>query len=118
MFDKRAESLANRYGILDRMEILEHDLMDIPHIVHVEFDISDYPECNQVIMIPKYDIKPQPPYGVPEWDSWSDARHKQIEMILNVCKNHDLYNSGDRIEDYGEHWYIVRSCGKTWKEVQ
>ena len=39
MYDERAERDAKRYGILDRMQALEDDLMQIQGIVNVEFDI-------------------------------------------------------------------------------
>jgi hypothetical protein len=107
MFDKSTEKDAARRGILGRMELLEEALLRIPDIVNVEFDIRDYPEIPYVILIPKYDIR------IDRADYW-EARHSQIERIEAVCRQHDLYPTGDRWEDMGEHWYIVRKCGATW----
>lgn len=110
MLDKRAERDAVRYGILNRMESLESDLLSIPGIVNVEFDIRDHSDgIRQVILIPKYSIDPS--LGIFEW---FDARREQLDAIIAVCKEHGLRSSGDRIEDMGSHWYIVRSCDSSW----
>lgn len=107
MFDKGAEEAAARFGILDRMTALESDLLQIEGISDIDFDLSVYPDCRQVIIVPKYDA------GALDKQYYT-RRHKQLLAILTVCVVHDLRNSGDRIEDYGEHLYIVRDCGATW----
>ena len=107
MYDTRAEQDAQRHGILNRLERLEEDLMRIDDIVHVEFDIRDYPEIPYVILIPKYDIRP-------ERDDYWAARSRQKLRIVAVCNEHDLHPTGDPWEDMGEHWYIVRRCGLSW----
>lgn len=107
MYDKRTEQAAARLGILRRMQRLEEDILAIDDIVCVEFDISNYPEIPYVILIPKYDIR------VDRDDYW-EARHHQCDRIRAVCLEHDLHPTGDRWEDMGEHWYIVRRCGPTW----
>ena len=109
MYDKRAEQDARRYGILDRMQALEDDLTQIPGVVHVEFDIRDFGEIRHVILIPKYDIDVSL-----EPDAYFKARHDQRQAIIDVCKRHGLLSSGDRIEDMGAHWYIVRTCDASW----
>lgn len=107
MYDKRAEQDAKRHGILKRLERLEEDLMQIADIVHIEFDIRDYPEIPYVILIPKYTIKA-------DRDDYWEARDRQKERIRAVCHAHDLHPTNDPWEDMGEHWYIVRRCGPTW----
>lgn len=107
MYDKRAEEHAARCGILERMQCLEDDLLQIPDIVRVEFDLSDYPDIRYVIIVPKYDIRA-------DRDDYWDARDRQKDAIRRVCIAHDLYPTGDAWEDMGEHWYIVRRCGNTW----
>lgn len=107
MYDKRSEELAKRFGILDRMQALEDDLMKIDGIVNIEFDIRDCCEIRHVILIPQYDIDVRR-------EDYFDARRKQLNEIVAVCKAHGLLNSGDRIEDYGAHWYIVRTCDDEW----
>lgn len=107
MYDKRTEQAAARLGILQRMQRLEEDILAIGDIVRVEFDISDYPEIPYVILIPKYNIKP-------DRDDYWEARYRQKEHIRAVCYEHDLHPTDDLWEDMGEHWYIVRRCGPTW----
>jgi len=109
MFDKKAERIARERGILDMMEALEADLMKIEGIVEVPFDLDNYGDDGmyQVILVPKYDI------DVRRGD-YFEARREQRKAIIWTCTKHDLWPTGDRIEDYGEHWYFVRQCGKTW----
>ena len=110
MYDKKAERDARRFGILDKMQALEDDLVKIKGIVRVEFDIRNWADSiRQVILIPKYFIDPALDVA-----PYFDARHAQLESISAVCRTHGLHPSGDCIEDMGEHWYIVRSCGSTW----
>ena len=101
---------AAQFGILDRMQEFEKDLLKIEGISEVDFDIDGFwDNIYQVILIPKYSI----PVSVSDY---YNRRRKQLNEILEVCKKHDLKSSGDTIEDYGEHWYIVRKCGQTWKQ--
>ena len=112
MFDKRAERIAHECGILDRMEALEADLMKIEGIVEVPFDLDNYGDDGmyQVILVPKYDIDVRR-------EDYFAARKQQRIAIIETCLHHDLFPTGDRIEDYGEHWYLVRQCGMTWPRV-
>lgn len=107
MYDKDAEIAAERFGILDRLQALESDLLKIDGISNIEFDIANYREVHQVIIVLKYDA------GAFDKGYYA-RRNRQLIAILTACVIHDLRNSGDRIEDYGEHWYIVRDCGETW----
>ena len=109
MYDKRAEQRAIRCGILGRMQALENDLLKIDGISDIDFDIDTYGDydVSQVILAPRYTIDV-------ERSDYYDARRAQLRQVLDVCENHDLHSSGDRIEDQGEHWYIVRKCGVTW----
>ena len=109
MYDKKAERQAAQFGILDRMISLEEDLLKIEGVSDIDFDIDNYEECQQVILIPRYDVPRGGGTG-----SYYRNRAKQLAEIIQVCENHGLLNSGDRIEDYGEHWYIVRNCGIGW----
>ena len=110
MFDKRADRIAAQCGILDRMEALEADLMKIDGIVEVPADLDGYADLHHVILVPKYDIDVRR-------DDYFEARKQQRQAIIETCLRHDLLPTGDRIEDYGEHWYIVRRCGKTWPKI-
>ena len=113
MFDKRAERIARECGILDRMEALEADLMKIEGIVEVPSDLDSYGDSGMyhVILVPKYDIDVRR-------EDYFEARKRQRQAIIETCMKHDLWPTGDRIEDYGEHWYIVRQCGETWPRVE
>lgn len=106
MYDKRAERQAVEFGILDKMQALEADLLRIEGVSDIDFDIDNYDEIPQVILVPRY--------CVPLDENYYKNRGKQLAQIIQVCENHGLLNSGDRIEDYGEHWYIVRKCGTGW----
>lgn len=108
MYDKRAERDAIRYCILDRIQAFEDDLMKLSGITNVEFDIRDYGDLHQIIFLPRYNI------DVASEDYYS-IRRNLLSGIINTCMAHDLKSSGDAIEDYGESWYIVRSCGKSWR---
>ena len=107
MYDKRTEERAARFGILDRMKALEKDLNAIEDLDCIEFDISDYPEIHHVIIVPRYTIDVRR-------DDYFKARRVQLRSISEVCEKHDLYPTGDRLEDMGSHWYIVRTCGRSW----
>jgi hypothetical protein len=107
MYDKRAESRAAAFGIPDRMQALENALLKIEGISDIDFDIDNYDELPHVILIPRYRVDPAR-------EDYFQARREQRGQILEVCAAHDLYPTGDVIEDYGEHWYIVRRCGPSW----
>lgn len=100
---------AIRRNILDLCESLEKDVLEIDGISSCDFDIRNFPEIPQVILVLEYDIDVNR-------EDYFDARSKQVDSVIEVCKKHDLYYSGDRIEDMGKHWYFVRSCGKAWRE--
>lgn len=107
MYDKRAEQQAAEFGILDKMQALETDLLKIEGVSDIDFDLDYYDEIHQVILIPRYNVPDGP-------GNWFKLRANQLARIVEVCENHGLLNSGDRIEDYGEHWYIVRNCSIGW----
>jgi len=111
MYDKRAERQAAEFGILDKMQQLEADLLKIEGVSDIDFDIDNYDEIPQVILIPRYSVPNGP-------GNWYKRRAIQLARIVQVCENHGLLNSGDRIEDYGEHWYIVRNCGVGWPRLR
>ena len=105
---ERELETAKHFGILDRMEDLEKELRKINHVVEVDFDLNGFwSDINQVIIIPKYDI----PVSL---SNYYDVRREMLKQIIDVANSFGLHNSGDRIEDYGEHLYIVRDCDSTW----
>lgn len=104
---ERDRKAAEHFGILDRLQQLEADLLTIRGITEITFDVDSYDELPEVVVLARYDIPPSV-------EAYFTRRRKQVEEILNTCLKHDLFPSADRIEDYGEHWYIVRRCGKSW----
>ena len=100
---------AKHFGISERMEDLEKELRKIQHVVDVDFDLNGFwSDINQVIIVPKYDI----PVSL---SNYYDVRQEMLKQIVAVANSFGLHNSGDRIEDYGEHLYIVRDCDSTWQ---
>ncbi len=110
MYDKRAEQRAIASGILGKMLALEDDLNQIDGISDIDFDIDTYNPYDRifhVVLVPRYFVDVRR-------DDYFDARAAQLQKVLDVCEKHDLRPSGDRIEDMGQHWYIVRTCGESW----
>lgn len=110
---KKEMETAKHFGILKRMEDLERELLKIEGVGedegYIRFDLSGFwDNLHEVILIPKYYI----PVSAPDY---YEQRRAQLRKILDVCERFDLHETGDRIEDYGEHWYIVRHCGESWK---
>ena len=110
LYDKKAEAQAERFGILDRLQALEDDLLKIEGVSDIDFDIDYYDEIPQIIVIPRYNVPDGP-------GNWFNRRANQLARIVEVCAKHGLYHCGDKIEDYGEHWYIVREPDSTWPRV-
>ena len=107
---------AEQFGILVRCKSFEEDLIKIKDIIPdkfdngIPFDLDGFSSgIYQVIVVPKYDIRPE------RSDYWK-ARRQLCANVLALAEKHDLYPSGDRIEDYGEHFYFVFRCGKSWRK--
>ena len=99
---------ARKFGVLDRIEALERELLNIEHVVEVEFDLDGFwSDIRQVIIVPKYDIDVR-------LENYYEVRREMLQKVLEVAKSFGLGPSGDRIEDYGEHYYIVRQCDSSW----
>ena len=106
---------AEQFGILERCRAFERDLLKIRDVVPdapddgVPFDLGGFLSgIFQVIVVPKYDIRSD------RGDYW-EARQKLRESVTALARKYDLHPSGDRIEDQGEHFYFVFTCGKSWK---
>lgn len=113
----RDAKIAERLGVLERCKAFEEEILKIKDIVPdtrddgVPFDLTGLcDECiSQVIIVPKYDIRSS------RSDYW-DARKQLKDSVIAVAEKYDLYRTGDRIEDYGEHFYFVFCCGQSWKD--
>ena len=77
----------------------------------IPFDLTGFlSNIHQVIIVPKYNIRSD------REDYW-EARKQLRESIITLAEKYDLHPSGDSIEDYGEHFYFVFSCGTSWTEL-
>lgn len=109
---------ANRFGILERCRAFEKALLGIEDIVPdksddgIPFDLSGFlSDIPHVIIVPRYGIRA-------DRDDYWEARKRLKERVIALAKEYDLYRTGDRIEDYGEHFYFVFCCGKVWGQVR
>lgn len=100
---------AQRHGILGRLHALENDLLPIVGVTSIDFDISGFEDdVHQVVILAGYDI----PVTA---HKYYELRSRMLGSIIMTALNHGLNQSGDGIEDYGTHFYIVRNCDDAWK---
>lgn len=106
---ERTIQTAAHLGLLEKLQMLESSILQIPGIPEVDFDIDGFLDnIPEVIMIPRYSI----PASDPEYYK---NRRALLVSILQAAAAHDLTRTEDRIEDMGEHFYIVTRGGDTWK---
>lgn len=111
MKQNRHAQTAERYGIRARLESLEADLLKTPGLVYVEFDLDSLIDnIPYIIILAGYDIDVSRP-------DYFQARGAVRRAIIETCAAHDLYPTGDAIEDYGQHFYLVRRQGESWKPL-
>jgi hypothetical protein len=111
MKNNRHLHTAEIFGIKEQCEKLERELLAIDGVTDIDIDLDGfYDDLGQVIFLARYEIPSEEPY-----DSWFFKYTRIKTEIIEICKNNDLYPSGDRIEDYGAHFYLVRQCGKEWR---
>ena len=96
--------IAERYGITEKCASLERDLLSIDGVTSVEFDLNGFlDDIHQVIVLVGYDFH-------------IVTRKLRLAVdVVNTAYLHGLEESGDRIEDYGEHLYLVFNCGPSWR---
>lgn len=107
---------AEQFGILERCQAFEKELLQIKDIVPdtsddgIPFDLNGFlSNIFQVIIVPKYDIRA-------DRDDYWEARKQLKESVIALAGRYDLYRTEDSIEDQGAHFYFVFRCGKTWRE--
>lgn len=106
---ERTIKTAEQFSILNKVENLEKDLMAVDGVADVEFDLDGfYDNMNQVIVLTKYNIQGSA-------GKYFKKRRQLLCDVQDVAYTHDLRRTGDRIEDYGEHFYFVFTCGDKWK---
>lgn len=104
----RTIKTAERFDILAKVEKLEAELLKVDGVIEVDFDIDGfYDDIRHVIFLTKYDI----PVTL---ENYFEARKNLIRNVLEVAKNNGLKRTEDSIEDYGEWFYFVTSCGDRW----
>ena len=103
---------AQKYGIYDKVKNLEDELLEIEGVIYdqsangVDIDLDGFHDLQQVIIVPAYKIDVT-------LEDYFTKRGEMLHKIIEVCGKLGLTSSGDRIEDYGAHYYIVRNCN--WK---
>lgn len=102
--NEETTQIAERCGIAEKCALLEHDLLGIDGVTSVEFDLNGFLDgIHQVIALVGYDYHKIR-------SAWSVAG----KIVEKALLHHDLHDSGDLIEDYGEHLYFVFDCGPSW----
>ena len=104
---ERTIKAAEHFGIREKLETLEAEILKFSFVPDVDFDVDNYDVIPHVILVPHYVI----PVDDPRYFS---LRQNTLSNVLITCARFDLWPSGDPIEDMGEHWYIVRKIGGTW----
>lgn len=110
----REKQTAERFGILDRLTAFEQAILTIPGIIgsDVDMDLNGfYDGIRQVVIVPGYHI------DAPGAE-WYQQRREMISRIVETANAHGLHRTGDPLEDYGEHLYIVFQCDGTWPQAQ
>ena len=99
MLTGRHKDTAEKHSILDLVETLQTNLLALDGVDDVEFDLDGF--CDNipyVIFLPEYNI----PY-----EDYFKHRRELLHKILNIASELGLNRTDDRIEDYGQHFYIV-----------
>ena len=108
MLDERSRKVAEAHGILPLVEKLQADLMAIDGVEDVDFDLDGFwSNIPYVIILPKYNIK---------GDNYYLHRGFLLNKILKTVEMNGLFRTVDRIEDYGEHFYIVTELRKAARQ--
>ena len=95
---------AEQHGILPLIEKLQADLLAIEGVEDVDFDLDGFwSNIPYVIFLPKYNIS---------GDDYFKQRRILLNRILQEAAKFGLFRTGDSIEDYGEHFYIVTELRK------
>ena len=107
----REIEIAKDFGILEKVEKLESELLNINAVVDVDFDLSGfYDNMKQVIILANYNIPAT-------LQNYYEVRRELLNKIIEVAKDNGLKRTEDRVEDYGEWFYFVFKHDKTWNKV-
>lgn len=104
--EERELRAAKKFGILDKCQELEQELLQIGRVKKIEFDLDGfYSNIYQVIILATYDI----PVTL---ENYFETRKEVVNNIINVAGTYGLTRTEDRIEDYGTAFYFVFRCSK------
>lgn len=104
MLNERNRKTAEQFGILPLVEKLQADLMALDGVEDVDIDLDGFwSNIPYVIFLPKYNIA-----GA----DYFKRRRVLLTKILQEAEINGLFRTGDSIEDYGEHFYIVTELRK------
>lgn len=105
----RDKEIAIKFNILDKCQSLESQLLGLPYVYEAEFDLSGFIDgLNEINILVGYDLHTDTE------DYFLTRRSIKMLIIKALLENH-LYPTGDRVEDYGKHFYFVRKIDDTWK---
>ena len=106
---ERELKTAQKFGILNKCQALEKELLQIDRVEKIEFDLDGfYSNIYQVIILATYDI----PITL---ENYFKARKEVSNNVVKVAGNYGLTRTEDSIEDYGTSFYFVFHCSKEWK---
>lgn len=109
MLNERNRKTAEVYSILPVVEKLQADLMALDGVEDVDFDLDGFwSNIPYVIFLPKYNIT---------GDDFFKRRRVLLTKILQEAESNGLFLTGDSIEDYGEHFYIVTELNLERKQA-
>lgn len=101
--------IANMYNLTEKIEKLEKDMLSIPHVTDIDFDLNGFLDnMHQVIIIIGYK------YSNADMSSYATQIRNLKTNIINTAKKHGLTRTEDTLEDYGTHLYIVFNHDNTW----
>ena len=98
---EREIKTAKHFNCLALTENIERELLKLPDVVGVEFDLNGM-EYDQFIILTKYDI----PGSAPTLDYFR-RRRELVNNVINLMSRKGFHKTEDRVEDYGEHFYFV-----------
>lgn len=108
MFSERQRKTAERFGLTEKIEKLQRELLEIEYIEDVDFDLDGfYDDINEVIFLTKYNI----PVSA---ENYYSLRRKMTEEVLETANKNGLRKTQDGIEDYGTWLYFVTEYKKAY----
>ena len=109
---EREVRTAKKFGILDKCQELEQELLQIGRVEKIEFDLNGfYSDIYQVIILTIYDIPAT-------LENYFETRKEVVKNIIKVAGNYGLTRTEDAIETTERHFilcFVVLKNGKIKK---